>query len=371
MLWVFTSEKPMPAQITSRERVECAIRRTPHDRVPRFDTFWDDTLKRWQAEGLSGGEDAAHACLQADMIRLTPFIWPAPFPGRQEVLSRAGNTVLMRDEWGGIVRLFDDHQTTPEHISWECDSPDKWQAAFKDAIAASRADRDMQDLGTRQAKADERHLWGYIPTVEPFECLRKLIGDVEFMMSMIEEPEWIREMAQVTTSRTLQELERLLAQGIRPDGLWIYGDMAYNHSTFCSPRQYRELIWPQHKRMCDWAHSRGLKTIYHTDGNATSVLDLLIEAGVDVFQPLECKANMQIADLAPKYGDRLTFFGNIDVMVMISGDEAAIEKEIAETFAAGMATNGYIYHSDHSVPPQVSWPLYQKIVGFINKYGNY
>ncbi len=361
----------MPSHLTSRERVNCAIHRQPHDRVPRFDTYWDDTLERWKDEGLAGGEDAAHARLQADMLRLTPFIWPAPYPGRQEVLSRDGNTRLVRDEWGAIIRLFNDHQTTPEHISWECDSPEAWRNAFKTAIEEAPPEWDLAEVQRRQDRADKETLWSYIPTVEPFECLRKLVGDVEFMMGIIEEPDWIAEMAEVTTTRTLKELNNLLAAGLRPDGLWIYGDLAYNHSTFCSPQQYRDLIWSQHKRMCDWAHQHGMKTIYHTDGNATSVLDLLIEAGVDVFQPLECKAKMQIADLSHEFGDRLTFFGNIDVMVMISGDEAAIEQEIRDTFAAGMANNGYIYHSDHSVPPQVSWSLYQKIIGLIDKYGNY
>ena len=30
-----------------------------------------------------------------------------------------------------------------------------------------------------------------------------------------------------------------------------------------------------------------------------------------------------------------------------------------------------MYHSDHSVPPQVSWKTYQAIIGLIKKYGNY
>jgi len=40
-------------------------------------------------------------------------------------------------------------------------------------------------------------------------------------------------------------------------------------------------------------------------------------------------------------------------------------------FAAGKATKGYAYHSDHSVPPQVSWKTYQGIIGLIGKHGKY
>jgi len=361
----------MKASMTSRERVNCAMTHKPHDRVPRFDTFWDDTLNRWAKEGLVGGEDAAHEALQADMIRLTPFIWPAPYPDRREILSRDGNTLKIRDEWGGIVRVFTDHQTTPEHLSWDCDSMEAWQHTFRTAISQTSMPLDYGEIGQRHNKSLNRQLWSYIPTVEPFECLRKLIGDEEFMMALIDEPGWIAEMSEVMTSRIFRDLDAVLAHGIQPDGLWIYGDMAYNHSTFCSPGLYKEIIWPQHRRMCDWAHARGMKTIYHTDGNAMGVIDLLVEAGVDTLQPLECKANMTIDALYQDYGSKLCFFGNIDVMVLISGDLDAIEKEISEKFSSGMQNNGYIYHSDHSVPPQVSWELYQYVIRLIDKYGDY
>jgi uroporphyrinogen-III decarboxylase len=134
---------------------------------------------------------------------------------------------------------------------------------------------------------------------------------------------------------------------------------------------YRELIWPDHKRLADWAHAHRMKFIYHTDGDVNAVIDLYVEAGFDCYQPIEAKAGIDIRRLAPKYGDRLAFFGNIDVMIMGSNDKARIEQEIAAKFAAGKATRGYIYHSDHSVPPTVSWDSYQFVMQMVEKYGGY
>jgi len=134
---------------------------------------------------------------------------------------------------------------------------------------------------------------------------------------------------------------------------------------------YKELFWPDHKRMADWAHAHGMKFIYHTDGDVNGVLDLYIAAGFDALQPLESKANMDIRKLMPKYGRQLAFFGNIDVMKMIPNDLALIEEEIVSKFTAAKSTRGYIYHSDHSVPPQVSWKTYQAIIELIKKHGNY
>ena len=58
-------------------------------------------------------------------------------------------------------------------------------------------------------------------------------------------------------------------------------------------------------------------------------------------------------------------------MKMITNDLDLIEEEIASKFSASMAHRGYIYHSDHSVPPQVSWETYQAIIRLVEKYGRY
>jgi uroporphyrinogen decarboxylase len=162
-----------------------------------------------------------------------------------------------------------------------------------------------------------------------------------------------------------------MSTGIQPDGLWIYGDMAFKTATMCSPGMYRELIWPDHKRLADWAHRHGMKFIFHTDGDVNGVIDLYIQAGFDCLQPLEAKASMDIRKLCPRYGAKLAFFGNVDVMKMATNDLELIEEEIRSKLAAGKATKGYAYHSDHSVPPQVSWKTYQAIIEMVKKYGSY
>ena len=114
-----------------------------------------------------------------------------------------------------------------------------------------------------------------------------------------------------------------------------------------------------------------MKLLFHTDGDVNGVLDLYIEAGFDCLQPLESKASMDVRKIGPTHGDKLSFMGNIDVMKMITNDLALIEDEIVQKFAVGKASKGYCYHSDHSVPPQVSWNTYQEIIKMVKRYGNY
>jgi len=277
----------------------------------------------------------------------------------------------VRDAWGGVGRFWKGRSGTPEHVSFGCDSREAWEKTYRPALLAAPNPINTQLAALRHREGRQLGKWTYLSGVEGFEALRRLIGDEICLVAMIEDPEWIRDIVLVHTDLVIRSLEEVLAAGVQPDGLWIYGDMAYNHSTMCSPAMYRDLVWPSHRRLADWAHAHGMKFIYHTDGRVTGVLDLLIEAGVDCLQPIEAKAGMDIRLFAPTHGDRLAMFGNIDVMKMATNDVALLEEEIRTKFAAGMATRGYAYHSDHSVPPSVSWATYQAIVGLVQRHGTY
>jgi uroporphyrinogen decarboxylase len=358
-------------KLTSQERVNRAFNREEHDRVPRHESFWVDTINNWTKEGLEGGEEGAREQLGSDLMKINVFHWSSPYPGRRDVIAEDELTVTYTDEWGGKVRYFKNKQTTPEHVGWECDSVDVWRSKIKPAILNEGVNIDIDYSLDLFQKARDAGKWCYVCGGEAFEILRRLLGDVESLMAMVEEPDWISEIAEVTTDAALKNFEALYDAGAKADGMWMFGDMAFNHSTMCSPALYKELIWPSHKKMCDWAHEHGMKFIYHTDGDVNGVLDLYVEAGFDCLQPLECKANMDICKLVPDYGKDLLFFGNINVMKMIDNDLEKIEEEVKQKITAGKSAGGYIYHSDHSVPPQVSWKTYQRIIEMVEKYGNY
>jgi uroporphyrinogen decarboxylase len=269
------------------------------------------------------------------------------------------------------MRYWKNRSGTPEHIGWQCASRATWEQKFKPVLLSQA--RSIDPVGSREAWETGCRLQRFctMDTLETFEITRRLLGDEGTLMAMAEEPEWIADISRTFTDLILCDFEAVLAAGAQPDGVWCYGDMAFNHATMCSPVMYRELIWPDHKRLADWAHAHGMKFIYHTDGNVNGVLDLYLQAGFDCLQPLEAKAGMDVRKLCPRYGDRLSFWGNINVMVMGSNDREQIESEVRTKLEAGKAHHGYLYHSDHSVPPQTSWETYRFIIELLDRYGQY
>ena len=360
----------MPATLSSQERVNRMFARQDQDRIPRNDSYWGETIERWRNEGLIGGWAEVHALLGNDFAGLN-WLWASPFPGTDKTVAETAETKDVRDSQGKLVRYWKHKSGTPEHLGFDCDSREKWEKVYKPAFLATGLQLDPAAIARKYKESRAAGMWTHLTGVESFEETRTLIGDENTMIAMAEDPEWIRDVSRTFIDIMLMNFDAAMATGIQPDGLWIYGDMAFKTATFCSPAMYKELIWPDHKRLADWAHAHRMKFIYHTDGNVNGVIPLYIAAGFDCFQPIEAKAGMDVRNLCPQYGDKLAFFGNIDVMIMKENNLDAIEAEISSKFAAGKKTKGYAYHSDHSVPPQVTWKTYQAIIEMIKKYGNY
>jgi uroporphyrinogen decarboxylase len=129
-------------------------------------------------------------------------------------------------------------------------------------------------------------------------------------------------------------------------------------------------LFAAHRTIGDYLHANDITYFMHTDGDMRGFIPRLIDAGVQVLQPLEAKVGLDGRKLKGEYGRSLTFMGNIDVQKM-SGTDADIETEVQTKLAVAMANGSYIYHSDHSVPPTVSFKDYCRLMSLLDKYGHY
>ena len=78
-------------------------------------------------------------------------------------------------------------------------------------------------------------------------------------------------------------------------------------------------------------------------------------------QPLEAKCGQDVRELKDMYGGQITFFGNIDIRAL-SGTKEDVYNEVMGKLPKAMEGGGYIFHSDHSVPPTVSLERYEWVL---------
>jgi uroporphyrinogen decarboxylase len=366
---------PRASRLRPKERVALALARKEADRIPRADSFWPETLERWRREGLGAGADVAEM-FEFDLHG--PNAWLPGWPnhlvhiGRDDLVEETAETELRRDGNGALLRYWKGRSGAPEHVGFAVDSPDAWRAARRDLLAAPIAARaGLEGFLARMRASRARDLWFPWMGWEGFELAKDLVGHETLCAAMAEEPGWARDMFDTQADLTLRILDHLEAGGARVDGGWIFGDIAYNHGPFFSPRMYRELLQPSHRRLAGWFKARGLPVIYHTDGDFRPLIPDLLECGFDCFQPLEAKAGVDVRALKREYGDRVAFMGNIDAAVLSTNDAALIEAEVASKLEVAKKGGGYLYHSDHSVPPGVTWETYRLVMRLVEEHGRF
>lgn len=369
--------------LTSRERVARCLARQPHDRVPMFDWFWTETEREYVRQI---NDPRLTACIHdesaggPDQITLREYfgfdLVQVGWPDQRlrlvppEVLEETDEWVLRRDGNDAVLRWWKHKMGTPEHVRFGLDTPEKWRKA-KGHLTASR-DRVRWDIFRpryERARAAERFVC--FAGVEVIESTKDTLGHEMMCKALIKQPEWIRDVFETYTQFEIDMLRLAEAEGMVCDGATIYGDIAYKNGPFMSPRHYREFVFPCHKRLFDEFHARGMPVFFHSDGDIRPLLPHLIEAGVDMINPLESRAGMDVRELAPQYGDRLGFCGNIDVTVLATNDRDRIRPELHTKLAAAMPYRGYIYHSDHSIPPGVTLDTYRWVLEEVRRVGVY
>ncbi len=374
--------------MTSRQRVARTLARQQPDRVPIYDKFWFETERTWREQlgcpfvfhaerskfdwGATAPETQPTTLWEIFDMDITEVAWP-DYRLRlvePEILEETDESILQRDGNDAVLRWWKSKMGTPEHVSYGIDTPEKW-ARVKPLLTATRERIRFGEFWPLYRRARQADRYICFCTVEPFEMIKDVLGHEIMLKAMIRQPEWIHDIFNTYTNVEIRMLEIAEAEGMTCDGAFVYGDMAYNTGPFMSPRHFREFLVPYHRRMFDEFHKRDMPVIFHSDGDIRSVIGDLIDAGVDAINPLEAKANMDLCKLAPQYGDRLGFVGGIDVRVLMTNDPEQIRAEIRAKLAAAMPYHGYIYHSDHSIPPGVTLESYRLLLDEIRELGRY
>ena len=98
---------------------------------------------------------------------------------------------------------------------------------------------------------------------------------------------------------------------------------------------------------------------------------MLIDAGVDIFATMEPRAGMDIVKIKEKYGDKLSFIGNIcNVIVLPKGSKQDIKKEVLRVLSVA-EEGGYIGGSAHSVGSDIPVENYEYMIELFREYGMY
>lgn len=352
--------------MTSRERFLLALSHKEADRIPIHDSPWGFTVARWHEEGLP--EDKSPDEYFGYELAGQGFNGSLRLP--EEVIEDTDTYRIVKNADGAIRRNFKDHESTPELIGFTIDTREKWNE-HKELLAWDDARVDWENGLKANRELREKGKFVTFSGVLGYDRIQAIVGSQTLLTTIIDDPQWVKEMFDTAADLLISGLEAMISGRFQFDGAFVFDDMGYRNATLFSPSAFRELSMPGHKRVYEACHARGLPTILHSCGNVKAHIPALIEAGLNCLQPLEVKSGMDVIELKKQYGEKLSFMGGIDVRAIAHPDPRVIEKEISTKIPAAKKGGGYIYHSDHSVPSNVSFEKYCRMMDLVRKYGSY
>jgi len=161
--------------------------------------------------------------------------------------------------------------------------------------------------------------------------------------------------------------------GYGVDVIWIGDDFGTQDRLLISPDMFREFFKPRYVELFSILRkiNPDLKFAFHTDGNVYPIIQDLIEAGVNILNPVQPQS-MDPARLKKEFGKELTFWGTIDNQgTMPFGTVQDVIEETKERIRTIAPGGGLILGPSHNVQPQVPVENIEAFYNTVKKYGSY
>ena len=178
-------------------------------------------------------------------------------------------------------------------------------------------------------------------------------GMENLMMDMMSEDEMAEALLDRVTEASVLRAESYVRSGA--DALFLGDDIGMQHSIMMSEELYCTWLKPRLKKVIDAARAINPEVVvfYHSCGFVTPFIPHLIEAGVDVLNPVQPEC-MDFGEIHAAYGDRLSFHGTIGTQsVMPFGTPDEVRRKVFENLDIAGDKGGLFAAPTHLLEPEV------------------
>jgi uroporphyrinogen decarboxylase len=325
--------------MTPRERWLAVLTRQVPDRVPM--DYWATTEMSEKLVGALGCEDLDEALARLHVDRPLTVGGTYAGPAIPEGYDVYGLRYREVDYGPGtyaecINAPLAEYQTVEEierHYAWP--DPDWWDYSDIPAEVEGNEDRPIRGGGS-----------------EPFLLYKKLRGDAQAFMDLVLHPEIVHycldQLFELAYQNTLRIYEQIPGQVMIT---YVAEDMGSQEGLMISPQQIHTYLLPRMQSIIDLAHEAGAFVFHHNDGAVRRILPDMIEAGIDVLNPVQWRTKgMDRAALKRDFGQQVIFHGAMDNQYTLPfGTVDEVRQEVADNLAILGAGGGYILAPCHNL----------------------
>lgn len=346
--------------MNERERFLACMEYQPVDRAPFWNWgAWPETVERWRREGYD--PDQYDPAAMADRrLCFSHWFFPNP-PFEHKIVAETEDCVVYFNHEGILMKEMRNNPSSsmPQFLKFPVTSRAEFRAFWKERMQPDLSARIGPDW--RKQLAQQRvptmpfivisNRWGGF-----FGPLRNLVGVENLCTLFYDDPVFVEEMMDADADFIIAIMAQVL-DVISIDAFAFWEDMAYKHAPLISPEMVRKHMFPRYQRVTEFLAGRGVKYIgLDSDGQMDSLIPVWMEAGLNFLYPFEVQCGMDVREVRRKYSQTLRIWGGVDKRALKHGP-AAIDTEW-ERVRPLIAEGGFIPHTDHSCPPDISYRNY-------------
>ena len=229
-----------------------------------------------------------------------------------------------------------------------------------------------EDLPAVRAGADAAHKAGHAAMgymqCTVWETAWYLRGMENLMCDMVGEDPMAEVLLDRVTDTAVLRARAFAEAGA--DAIFLGDDIGMQHTIMMSETLYAEWLKPRLKRVIDAirAVNPEIAVFYHSCGHVTELIPQLIEAGIDVLDPVQPEC-MDFREIHDRFGDRLSFHGTIGTQsVMPFGTPDDVRRMVFGNLDIAGEHGGLFVCPTHLLEPEV--PL-ENVLAYIQACADY
>ena len=337
-------------EMSSRERVLAALNREVPDRVP----YCELNIDRSFAQKLKGAEAyiGNSALQQGNPFSLDEAKALSENLGLDNIFYLLRQPVYAKSHTGKDGRQFSGNGLIKTEADFELiDLPDPHKDEFY-----AEAEKFGKNKGDFALFFLSR--MGLAPAMLS-------MGIQNFSLALYDNPGLVEKLLDIYFDWMVVVAERISQLDF--DVFATADDCAFKTGLMFSPQIFQDMIVPRYRRVLEKVT---LPWVFHSDGNITEVLDMLIDLGVAGVHPFENTA-VDIRTIKRDFGHRICLLGNIDLNILGMGTPEETTGEVHGLIRDLAQGGGYILTSGNSLAEFLKPECVFAMSEAVRKYGRY
>jgi len=347
-----------------------------------LDRFRVDTIELGRGFALSEEDWRDWVLPDGTPCRIPSFIEPVKVGGDWHIRHEDGTLIAIQKEgclyfeqtcWPlaeSDDATFDDLEEALERVMWSTMGTPPAPIGY-DGVGLARLASGAAALRATTDRAIIGLFGGNLLEIGQF-----LFGIQGFFLLLAGDPARAHRFLDKLVDLHLQNLDAFLsAVGPYIDIILFGDDLGMQTGPQLSPRMYHEFFYPRHKRMWHAAKAKAdVSVMLHSCGGLYPLLPDLIEAGLDIIQPVQTTArDMEPAKLKREVGHDLCLWGGgcNTQQVLTWGTPAEVARDVTQRLQLLAPGGGYVFQQIHNilanVPPENIVAMFDAVHAFADE----